>query len=183
MLRWINVSRDPLPISPRNLADLGLMDSFQGNFYNSYKLIINFYRTKIFERFHSWNGILKIKPAYSFFLFHPFIPGNYPANLYIRYITMYNWFVIRDSFVETPSIQGELTNSKNFRYDDWLTPTYLYFAPDFSPRDYDGRVSNSTRSSYVYRCISTGWSQNFLEARCPISAQPEEEDPRWRDRA
>lgn len=93
---------------------------------------------------------------------------------------MYNWFVIRDSFVETPSIQGELTNSKNFRYDDWLTPTYLYFAPDFSPRDYDGRVSNSTRSSYVYRCISTGWSQNFLEARCSISAQPEEEDPRWR---
>lgn len=37
--------------SSSNLADLELMDSFQGNFYKSYKLIINFYRTKILGSF------------------------------------------------------------------------------------------------------------------------------------
>lgn len=64
-LQWIKVSKDPLS---RILAS-GLTDSFQGNFYKNYKVIINFYRMKMgLGNFQgsTWNGILKIKPAYSF---------------------------------------------------------------------------------------------------------------------
>lgn len=62
-LQWIKVSKDPLS------RILSRINSFQGNFYKNYKVIINFYRMKMeLGNFQgsTWNGILKIKLAYSF---------------------------------------------------------------------------------------------------------------------
>ena len=83
---------------------------------------------------------------------------------------MYNWFVIRDSFVETPSIQGfkrELTNSKNFRYDDWLNTNLLIlcsrlFAPWLWWKSFQQHTFILCISMYIDRMIP-----EFLRSALP----------------